>query len=172
MKQSPMEQKISELIDHPINGLGYNVVRVRIHDQGGKTLQILAERQSDRELNIDDCAKISRTISAILDVEDPIKDEYNLEVSSPGIDRPLIRAHDFEDFSGNEIKLTTCTPIDGRRRYRGMLLGLNTEKNALRIKLEDLPDETVIAVDNVEDAKLILTDKLIADHQKKHGDLV
>lgn len=114
-----IETKVSELIAPSLDALGYELVRVQINGQTNRTLQIMAERKDRRDMTVDDCAEISRNISAILDVEDPVPGAYDLEVSSPGIDRPLVRRDDFERFAGQVARVETGRPIDGRRRFRG-----------------------------------------------------
>ena len=157
--------EVERLVGPPIEGLGYELVRVRLTGGGVPTLQIMAERKDRREMSVDDCAEISRLISAVLDVDDPIPGSYTLEVSSPGLDRPLVRAGDYERFAGCEVRVETRGPIDGRKRFRGRLVGRRGE-------------QVVIAVGDVEHAipfaevlrgKLMLTDALVADAMKGRG---
>ena len=157
--------EVERLVGPPIEGLGYELVRVRLTGGGAPTLQIMAERKDRREMSVDDCAEISRLISAVLDVDDPIPGSYTLEVSSPGLDRPLVRAGDYERFAGCEVRVETRTPIDGRKRFRGRLVGRRGE-------------QVVIAIGDVEHAipfaevlrgKLMLTDALVADAMKGRG---
>lgn len=158
--------KITALISEPAKSLGYNLVLVKFNETSrNRTLQIMAERISDGGMNIDDCEKLSRTVSAILDVEDSISDAYRLEVSSPGIDRPLTRAHDFENYKGFTAKIESQLPIAGRKRFSGKLLGL--DGNDVVIKVDN--DEHRIAVNNIANAKLVLTDDLIKAHQKRYA---
>ena len=153
-QQTPLEI----LITPTLEGMGYELVRVEMRSSGRPTLQIMAERVDGKDMTVDDCADISRALSALLDVEDPIGGAYILEVSSPGIDRPLTRRKDFERFAGFETKLETTMPLEGRKRFRGMLLGLNA-KGAVLLKEDET--EFVIPLDSVRKAKLILTDALI-----------
>ena len=157
--------EVERLVGPPIEGLGYELVRVRLTGGGVPTLQIMAERKDRREMSVDDCAEISRLISAVLDVDDPIPGSYTLEVSSPGLDRPLVRAGDYERFAGCEVRVETRAPIDGRKRFRGRLVGRRGE-------------QVVIAIGDVEHAipfaevlrgKLMLTDALVADAMKGRG---
>ena len=157
--------EVERLVGPPIEGLGYELVRVRLTGGGAPTLQIMAERKDRREMSVDDCAEISRLISAVLDVDDPIPGSYTLEVSSPGLDRPLVRAGDYERFAGCEVRVETRAPIDGRKRFRGRLVGRRGE-------------QVVIAIGDVEHAipfaevlrgKLMLTDALVADAMKGRG---
>ena len=138
--------------------MGYELVRVLLQGRTNLTLQIMAERRDRQPMTVDDCAEISRSLSAILDVEDPITGAYTLEVSSPGIDRPLTRPQDFERFAGFEAKVETKEPVEGRKRFRGQMLGLN-DQNEIRLVVE--ASEIVVALANVKSAKLVLTDALI-----------
>lgn len=160
---SPMEDKLAKLLEPAIEGLGFELVRISVQGTGKPTIQVMAERP-DRTMVVEDCAKLSREISAILDVEDPISSEYVLEVSSPGIDRPLTRLKDFEDFKGFDARLTTRDLVDGRRRFKGKLLGVSGDK----VKLSTQEGEKELDLNNIEKAKLVLTDALIAASLKGH----
>lgn len=160
-----LENKIEELISPSVGSMGYEIVRIKFIDGGVKTLQIMAERVRDRKLDVGDCKKISRAVSAILEVEDAISDEYNLEISSPGIDRPLVKQKDFSDFAGKSIKLTTKYPIEGRKKFKGLLIGAFGDD--VKIKLEDDGLEHVIPFDNIDHAKLVITDELLGINVKK-----
>jgi ribosome maturation factor RimP len=162
-----LERKIFDLINPLIEDLGYTIVRVKFYDASHRTLQIMAERKSDRDLSANDCAKISYEISTAMEVEDPISGEYNLEVSSPGIDRPLVRQQDFVDYADNVAKISTNFPIDGRKRYKGRLKGIN-DKNEVLIQLDDLKEVSVIPFEDIASAKLVLTDELVEKTQKLH----
>lgn len=163
--KTAIDRRLAEIIGPVIEDLGFELVRVRL--QGGKTatLQIMADRP-EGGINVDDCADISTAVSAILDVEDPIEDNYHLEVSSPGIDRPLTRLKDFETFEGYEVRLETNQPIDGRKRFKGVLAGVEGEEVLLNI------EEGTIGLnfDLLSDAKLVLTDELIAEMLKQKKD--
>ncbi|MBF0561348.1 MAG: ribosome maturation factor RimP [Alphaproteobacteria bacterium] len=152
------QKKIETLVTPTLDTMGYELLRVKIQSQPQKTLQIMAERRDRRTMTVEDCATISRALSAILDVEDPIQGAYALEVSSPGIDRPLVRLGDFTRFAGHEAKLETSRTIGGRRRFRGRLAGL-TEGGGVLITVEGETLEVPFA--EMEKAKLILTDELI-----------
>lgn len=145
--------------------MGFDVVRVTAQGQKQPVLQVMAERRDRRAMTVDDCALISRTVSALLDVEDPFPDAYRLEVSSPGIDRPLTRPEDYERFKGFEARVETDLPQDGRRRFKGRLLGL--EGGAVRIALPE--GEKTIALDDIRKAKLVLTDDLLAAARAEQG---
>ena len=140
--------------------MGFDLIRVRFITTSTRTLQIMAERP-DGSMTVEDCAEISRAASAILDVEDPIKGEYNLEVSSPGIDRPLVREQDYLKYAGFEAKIETAVPISGQRRFRGVIVGFEQGHVVL-----DAPQGRVqLPFDGIEQAKLVLTDALVNAHQ-------
>ena len=153
--------KIEALIAPSLEAMGYRVVRIAVTGGRRATLQIMAERSDEQAMTVDDCAEISRTVSALLDVADPISDAYMLEVSSPGIDRPLVRREDFARFAGFEAKIELNTPVDGRRRFRGRLLGV--EGDRVRLLVDAAPVELPFAA--VARAKLVLTDELLAASQ-------
>ena len=158
-----LEHQIMELIFPAIHHMGYDVVRVKLMEGGKRsTLQVMIERLDGKDITLEDCEAVSHQTSALLDVEGPIKTEYNLEVSSPGIDRPLVKLKDFERVVGHEIKLTTQLPIEGRKRFRGEIKTVNEGNIALN--LTDEKTEVEIAFDNVASAKLVLTDKLLKQH--------
>ncbi len=156
--KAAIDRRLAEIITPVIESLGFELVRVRL--MGGKThvLQIMADRP-EGGIEVDDCAAISTAISAVLDVEDPILDAYTLEVSSPGIDRPLTRLKDFEAFEGYEARLETAELIDGRKRFKGVLAGI--EGNEVLINIEE--GTIGLDFDWLSDAKLILTDELIRE---------
>lgn len=160
--KAPMDQRLATLLQPSIEALGYALVRLRL--MGGKTmtLQIMAERP-DGTMEVEDCAELSRNISAIMDVEDPIEREYTLEVSSPGIDRPLTRLADFDRWEGYEARLETDSLIDGRKRFKGILCG--TDGNEVLIEIEE--GTVGLDFDWLSDAKLILTDELISESLRR-----
>lgn len=156
--KAAMDRRLAEIITPVIEDMGYELVRVRLMTGKASTLQVMADKPNGG-IEVDDCAKISTAIGAVLDVEDPIVDEYALEVSSPGIDRPLTRLKDFANFEGYEAKIETDDLIDGRRRFKGELAGvegdeilINIEEGTVGLKFEWLTD-----------AKLVLTDELIKE---------
>jgi ribosome maturation factor RimP len=156
--KAAIDRRLAEIITPVIEGMGYELVRVRL--MGGKTttLQIMADRP-EGGIEVDECADISTAVSATLDVEDPITDTYTLEVSSPGIDRPLTRLKDFEEFEGYEAKLETSELIDGRRRFKGVLAGIEGDEVMINIT-----EGTVgLRFEWLSDAKLVLTDELIRE---------
>jgi len=163
--KAAIDRRMAEIITPVIEDLGYELVRVRL--MSGKTtmLQIMADKP-DGGIEVDDCAAISTAVSAVLDVEDPIVDEYTLEVSSPGIDRPLTRIKDFEMFEGYEAKLETAEMIDGRKRFKGMLAGVEGEDVLINVE-----EGTIgLQFDWLAEAKLVLTDELIKDMLKARKD--
>lgn len=153
-------ESLGSLIEPTLESMGYALVRVAIVGGASRpTLQVMAERNDGGAMSVDDCADISEAVSAILDVEDPISGAYTLEVSSPGIDRPLVKRADYERFAGFEAKLETAQPIGGRKRFRGRVLG--TSDDAVRVRL-DTGEEVALPLDGIAKAKLVLTDELIA----------
>ncbi|MDB6176794.1 ribosome maturation factor RimP [Paracoccus sp. Z330] len=168
--KTAIDRRLAEIITPVIEDLGFELVRVRL--QGGKTatLQIMADRP-DGGINVDDCGDISVAVSATLDVEDPIEDAYHLEVSSPGIDRPLTRIKDFDAFEGYEVKLETNQQIDGRKRWKGVLAGIEGDEILLNIEEGGETQTIGLNFDWLSDAKLVLTDELIREmlRQKKEA---
>lgn len=160
-----LEARIAHMVAPVAAGLGYRLVRVKITAASGMTLQIMAERP-DGTMTVEDCEALSKDVSPVLDVEDPISEAYNLEVSSPGIDRPLVRRSDFERWTGHEAKIELSRQIDGRKRYRGILAGV--EGDTLRLTIEKKaklaePETAEIAFADIGEARLVLTDELIRD---------
>jgi ribosome maturation factor RimP len=158
-----LEAEIAELVEPAIEDLGYRLVRVQVSGREGKTVQIMAERP-DGTINIDDCETISRQLSALLDVHDVVTGSYRLEISSPGIDRPLVRPSDFESWAGNEVKIELKEPVDGRKRYRGKLEGYEDGEVRIDVELDHVGRTTLgFPVGLIADAKLVLTDALIRE---------
>jgi ribosome maturation factor RimP len=156
--KTALDRRLAAIVVPTVEGLGYELVRLRLMGGRKPTLQIMAERP-DGSIEVEDCAEISRQVSAVLDVEDPIAGEYTLEVSSPGIDRPLTRLKDFERWDGYEAKLETAEPIDGRRRFRGTLAGVDGDDVLIEVGEGTLG----LRFDWLSDAKLVLTDQLVAE---------
>jgi ribosome maturation factor RimP len=154
---------IAQIIEPSLAAMGYRLVRVVISSGPRATLQVMAERIDDAAMTVDDCALISHSVSALLDVADPIAGAYILEVSSPGIDRPLVRPEDYDRFSGFEAKIELAQPIGGRKRFRGRLLG--TE--AGEVRLATAAGETRLPLAAVTRARLVITDDLIAASRPK-----
>jgi ribosome maturation factor RimP len=155
--------EIARIIEPSLEAMGYRVVRITFIGARGATLQIMAERADEAPMTVDDCAEISRSVSALLDVADPIAGAYTLEVSSPGIDRPLVRPEDYERFAGFEAKVELAQPLDGRKRFRGRLLG----RTASGARLLAEAGEVVLPFETIQRAKLVLNDELIAVAQGK-----
>lgn len=150
---------LTGLIAPEAQALGFDLVRVRLLGKGDdRTLQVMAERPDTRQLTIDDCAALSRRLSDMLDEKDPIEDAYRLEVSSPGIDRPLTRLKDFADWAGHEVRIVLAAPIDGQKQFKGDLAGIEGETIAVVQKSGAIAH---VPFAGVVDAKLVLTDKLI-----------
>lgn len=155
--------RVAKLIEPVLQDLGFRLVRVRLTGQNGQTLQIMAERP-DGSFTIDDCEQASRAISPVLDVEDPIAGRYHLEVSSPGIDRPLVRPEDFERWAGHEAKIEMSVPKAGRKRFRGEIEGYTDGEVRLHVDDPEGGKEKVLIglpFANIAEAKLVMTDRLI-----------
>lgn len=159
---TPFEERIRNLIEPSLEGLGYDLVRVQINGQIRKTLQIMAERKDEVMMTLDDCQTISETLSAVLDVHDPIKERYALEVSSPGIDRPLTRPRDYQRSVGFEVNLTLAEAMDNRRHFKGIV----TQADDASVTIEDHGQVFVLPFNAILRGKLLLTDELIAAHLK------
>lgn len=156
------------MIEPVVDAHGFELVRVQmINTEVGLTLQVMAEDPESGQLVIEQCAKLSRALSEMLDEADPIEEEYHLEVSSPGIDRPLTRDKDFAVWAGHKAKIQLAEPVDGRKKFQGTLLGL--EGRAAKVRLEDgSGEEILLPLDEIASAKLVLTDELIAATQPQH----
>ena len=154
-------RRIEDIVAPTIVGMGYELVRVAM-SRGGGTLQIMIEPADGRAMDVEGCATVARALSAVLDVEDPIPSSYTLEVSSPGIDRPLTRPKDYARWAGHLARLETAEPIEGRRRFKGTLLGL--EGDVVKLRLDD-GQETDVPLSAVTRAKLEMTDALIEEHR-------
>lgn len=154
-----MDETIGKLIAPVVDELGYELVRVQM--QGGgrhATLQIMAERRDRTAMLVDDCARLSRAISLVLDEADPIESEYMLEVSSPGIDRPLMKRADYERFMGHDVKLEMTAPVQGRKRFQGAMTAIDGDN----LMLDSEGTLFALPLASIKSAKLILTDRLIA----------
>ncbi len=160
--KTSIDRRLSEIVSPVLEDMGFELVRLRLMGGKSPTLQIMADKP-DGGIEVDDCAKISTAVSATLDVEDPIEDAYALEVSSPGIDRPLTRLKDFEVWKGNEAKIETHEPIDSRKRFKGELQGVENGEILIEIDVNGVPTVIGLQFDWLSDAKLVLTDDLIRD---------
>jgi ribosome maturation factor RimP len=151
-----------------LEGMGYRLVRIKISGEFGCTVQVMAERP-DGTMLIDDCEAVSRALSPVLDIADPIERAYRLEISSPGIDRPLVRRSDFERYAGHLVKVEMAVAHQGRKRFRGMLGGV--EGNAVRLTRDDVPEgadsDVCLVMEDIADARLVLTDELIAESMRR-----
>jgi ribosome maturation factor RimP len=152
--------RIALIVEPAIEDLGYRLVRVKVSGAQGCTVQIMAERD-DGTMTIEDCGDLSRALSALLDVEDPIDGEYHLELSSPGIDRPLVRAGDFVRWAGHFAKVELAEPLDGQRRFKGEIVAVRDESAVLRIEGEAEAREVALPLARISEARLVLTDALV-----------
>ncbi len=160
--------RIAAVAEPVLDGLGYRLVRVRMSGLAGCTVQIMAERP-DGTMTIDDCEEVSRALSPVLDVADPVDRAYRLEISSPGIDRPLVRRSDFERNASSRVRIEMAVAIDGRRRFRGLLMGV--EGSTARIRRDDVaagePSDVLLPIDEMTEAKVVLSDDLIAESLRR-----
>lgn len=163
--KAAIDRRVQEIIEPVISDMGFELVRVRLMSGKSTTLQIMAQKP-DGTIEVDDCGRISTAVSAVLDVEDPILDAYTLEVSSPGIDRPLTRLKDFDQWQGFEAKIETEELIDGRRRFKGELAGIEGDEVLIEIE-----EGTIgLKFEWLSDAKLVLTDELIREVLRSRKD--
>jgi ribosome maturation factor RimP len=159
-----MVQKIQATIEPSLDAMGYTVVLIKMGEGAKrKTLTIMAERKDDVTMGFDDCTQISRMVGALLEVDDPISGAYNLEVCSPGIDRPLTKPADFERYKGYEAKIETMLPVNSRRRFKGELKGIKDEVITIHMPEGDAE----ITYGNIRAAKLVMTDELVGSHMKQ-----
>ena len=160
--------RVASIAEPVLADVGFRLVRVRISASAGCTVQIMAERP-DGSMTITDCETASRALSPVLDLADPVDRAYRLEISSPGIDRPLVRRSDFDRYAGHAAKIEMAAAVDGRRRFRGILLG--TQGDAARIRRDDAgtgePAEVLLRIEDMEDARLVLTDALVAESLRR-----
>jgi ribosome maturation factor RimP len=160
---NPVEERVIALIEPTAAGLGYRIVRVRLSGNRRKRLQIMGERVSDGQMGIDDCGRLSRALGPVFDLDDPVDGEYDLEISSPGIDRPLMRIEDFERFVGFDAKVETAVPVNNQRRWKGAIAAVNGDE----ITLTTDQGEAKLKFSALSDARLVLTDKLIEDDLRR-----
>lgn len=169
--ETGVDARVAAIVEPVLLDMGYRLVRVRLLGQAGLTLQILAEK-ADGTMSVEDCEAVSKAVSPVLDVDDPIEKAYHLEISSPGIDRPLVRRSDFVRWAGFEAKLELAVPQAGRKRFRGWVLGVRGADDAveggmrLLQSLEDGTQEVWFPLDTVSEAKLVLNDALIRESLK------
>lgn len=163
LRETGLAAAIAELAEPVLKDLGFRLVRVQIQGREGTTVQIMAERP-DGTMTVNDCEAISRQLSPLLDVHDIVPGSYRLEISSPGIDRPLVRPSDFEDWAGYEAKIELSEPIEGRKRFRGHLDGFENGEVRIEVDLPGLgPTIIGLPVSLISDAKLVLTDELVRE---------
>ncbi|WP_068084754.1 ribosome maturation factor RimP [Polycladidibacter stylochi] len=162
VKEQGLEARVAQIVEPVVEDLGYRLVRIQINGNNGCTLQIMAERP-DGTMGVEDCEQISNAVSPALDVDDPISGAYHLEISSPGIDRPLVRSGDFTRWAGHEVKIEMRVAQLGRKRYRGRIVG--AENNTAQLRLSDVAtgqsDLVELPINEMGSARLILTDDLI-----------
>ena len=166
--ESGVGARIAAVAGPVLQGLGYRLVRIKVSGEAGCTVQVMAERP-DGTMLIDDCEAVSRALSPVLDVEDPIERAYRLEISSPGIDRPLVRRTDFERYAGHLVKIEMAVAHDGRKRFRGLLAGV--EGDDVRLQRDDARDteaaDVLLRMEDIGDARLVLTDELVAESMRR-----
>jgi ribosome maturation factor RimP len=160
--KTAIDRRLADIVGPVIESMGFELVRIRLMGGNTRTLQIMADRPAGGII-VEDCAQISLAVSAVLDVEDPIEDNYHLEVSSPGIDRPLTRLKDFDVWNGYEARIETTELISGRRRFKGNLAGTEGDEVLIEIEESGAPVTIGLKFDWLSDAKLILNDDLIAE---------
>jgi ribosome maturation factor RimP len=160
--ETGLDARVAAIAEPVVEDLGFRLVRVKISARDGLTVQIMAERE-DGTIGVDECEEISRVLSPTLDADDPVTREYHLEVSSPGIDRPLVRLSDFERWKDHEAKIELARPFDGRKRFRGLLLGAKDETVGIRLPEPDGEGRTEfwLPADDLSEARLVMTDDLI-----------
>ncbi len=172
LRETGLAAELAQLVEPVLVSLGYRLVRVEISGRDGKTVQIMAERP-DGSMTVGDCEIVSKSISPLLDVHDLVSDAYRLEISSPGIDRPLVRPSDFEDWAGYEAKIELKTPVEGRKRFRGRVEGFENDEVLLETDLGEQGVKVIgLGIGLVAEAKLVLTDELIREalsRAKKKG---
>jgi ribosome maturation factor RimP len=170
IRETGVAADVASLIEAPLLDLGFRLVRVTVSGRNGTTVQIMAERP-DGTMTVEDCVLVSRNISPLMDAHDPIAGQYALEISSPGIDRPLARASDFDDWAGHEAKLETRELIDGRKRFRGVIIGRRDDTISLTLDPDQGGETIDLPIASISEARLVLTDDLIREtlrRTKKH----
>ena len=163
-----LSARVAAIVEPVIEGLGYRLVRVRVSGSDGCTVQVMAER-ADGSMTIEDCEVCSRALSPVLDTADPVDRAYRLEMSSPGIDRPLVRQSDFNRYANNLVKIEMAVAVEGRKRFRGQLLG--AEGNTARLRRDDISAgetaDIMLPIEEMAEARLVLTDALIAESLRR-----
>jgi ribosome maturation factor RimP len=166
--ESGVAARVAAIAAPVVEDLGFRLVRVKVSGQGGCTVQIMAERE-DGTMTVEDCETVSRALSPVLDVEDPLEGAYNLEVSSPGMDRPLVRREDFERWSGHEAKMEMAAPVAGRKRFRGVIRGIADDTVTLELPDAREGEERLVRLPlaDLAEARLVLTDALVRESLKR-----
>ncbi|MCP4185827.1 MAG: ribosome maturation factor RimP [Hyphomicrobiales bacterium] len=166
--ESGIDARVAAIVEPEIEALGFRLVRVQLSGQNGRTMQIMVERP-DGMINVSECEAVSRALSPLLDIEEPVQGNYHLEISSPGIDRPLVRRSDFETWAGHVAKLETTQMINGRKRFKGTILATDGNEVTFRRELNDNNDncDFVICIEDMASVKLILTDDLIRESLRR-----
>ena len=166
--ETGLSARVAALAETALDAIGLRLVRVKITAQNGTTVQIMAERP-DGTMSVGDCEAASKAVSPALDVEDPVPGNYTLEVSSPGIDRPLVRAGDFVRWTGHEAKIELSVPLEGRKRFRGLIEGIDGDSVLIALPATKTTEETVaqLAFRDIEEARLVLTDDLIRESLRR-----
>lgn len=163
-----LDARVAVVVEPVLAGMGFRLVRVHVSAAGGCTVQVMAERP-DGSMSVEDCESVSRALSPVLDVADPIERAYRLEISSPGIDRLLVRRSDFERYAGHVVKVEMAVPVEGRKRFRGVLLG--AEGETARVRRDEGADggsaDVLLRMDDMAEAKLVLTDELIRESLRR-----
>src|SRR3954471_3370017 len=165
-RETGIEARIAHIVEPIANDLGYELVRVKVSSLNGMTVQIMAERP-DGGMTVEDCEKLSRNVSPAIDVADPINREYHLEISSPGVDRPLTRAKDFQIWAGHEAKIEMEEPVNGRKRFRGVLLGVRDDTAGIRLPDALAESEVWLPMGSIGEARLVLTDALVRESLRR-----
>jgi ribosome maturation factor RimP len=166
--ESGVAARVAAIVEPVIDGLGFRLVRVKVSGQNGCTVQIMAERE-DGTMTVEDCEAVSRSLSPVLDLEDPVGRAYHLELSSPGIDRPLVRRGDFERWAGHEAKIEMAVPVAGRKRFRGPIRGLDGDAVVLELPDVKEGEESLarLPLTDLADARLVLTDALVRESLRR-----
>ncbi len=164
IKESGLDARIAAVVEPEIEALGFRLVRVQLSGQNGVTMQIMAERP-DGMIDVSECEAISRALSPLLDIEEPVQGHYHLEISSPGIDRPLVRMSDFETWAGHIAKLETTQMVNGRKRFKGTILSTDNDEVTFRREMDSEKEDRdfTIRIEDMASVKLILTDELIRE---------
>ncbi len=172
VQETGQDARVAAIVGPVAEDMGFRLVRARLYDNNGLTLQIMAERP-DGTMSVSDCESLSRALSPVLDVEDPVPQAYNLEVSSPGIDRPLVRRSDFETWAGHLTKIETASMVNGRKRFKGQII--KVEGDILHLRREDAPKDEdkdyTLPLSTIASARLILTDDLIKEALRRDKSL-